>query len=444
MTSAALPVSAAFQPQRAAMSMLASLCVAFGVFLSGSVINELAPYELFLVVLIAIWALFGLKLSRHIAPLIVLYVVFNIGGMFSILTMDAVKQTPMYIAVSLFLAFTAMFFAAIIEADQRRLLLIFRAYVVAAIITAMLGILGYFGAIPGGEVFTRYDRAMGAFQDPNVFGPYLVLPALFLMHGLLTGTLKAAPFRVLGLMILVLGVFLSFSRAAWGLLAISMAMLVVIMLIKQRTGVFRLRILIMSMLGFVLLIAAIIVALQFDQVSDLFSDRAKLVQAYDGARHGRFERHAIGFLMAMEHPLGIGPLEFGLMWGEDTHNIWLKALMDYGWLGFVSYVALMVWTFTLGFRYLLRERPWQPYLMLALIVLFGHTIIGNVIDTDHWRHFYLLMGVVWGCIALEMRWQAARHNQRPPQPTTPAPQRLEHRARGSARVWTGNHSAPTR
>jgi hypothetical protein len=33
-------------------------------------------------------------------------------------------------------------------------------------------------------------------------------------------------------------------------------------------------------------------------------------------------------------------------------------------------------------------------------------IIGNVIDTDHWRHFYLLMGMVWGCYALEMRWQS--------------------------------------
>jgi O-antigen ligase len=416
------------------MSMLASLCVAFGVFLSGFVINEPAPYELFLVVLIAIWALFGLKLSRHIAPLIALYVVFNIGGMFSILTMDEVKETPLYIAVSLFLAFTAMFFAAIIEADQRRLLLIFRAYVVAAIITALLGILGYFGAIPGGEVFTRYDRAMGAFQDPNVFGPYLVLPTLYLMHGLLTGTLKAAPFRALGLMVLVLGVFLSFSRAAWGLLAISMIMLVLIMLIKERSGTFRLKILIMSLLGFVLLIAAIIVALQFDQVAELFSDRAKLVQEYDGARHGRFERHAIGFLMAMEHPLGIGPLEFGLMWGEDTHNIWLKALMDYGWLGFVSYVALMVWTFTLGFRYLLRERPWQPYLMLALIVLFGHTIIGNVIDTDHWRHFYLLMGVVWGCIALEMRWQAALHQEELKQAPAPHPLRFRNRAKAVAKA----------
>jgi hypothetical protein len=35
LTSATLPVSSAFQPQRAAMSLMASLCVAFGVFLSG-------------------------------------------------------------------------------------------------------------------------------------------------------------------------------------------------------------------------------------------------------------------------------------------------------------------------------------------------------------------------------------------------------------------------
>jgi len=406
LTSAALPAPAGFLPQRAAISVIASLGVAFGVFLSGFVINEPAPYEVYLAALIGIWAIFGLRLSRHIAPLIALYIVFNIGGMISILTMEEVNDTPMYMAVSLFLAFTAMFFAAIIEADHRRLRLIYRAYLAAAIITALLGILGYLGVIPGGEVFTRYGRAMGAFQDPNVFGPYLVLPALYLMHGLLTGTMKAAPLRAVGLMILVLGVFFSFSRAAWGLLAICMVLLVMTMLIKERTGAFRLKILIMTLIGSLLLVGAIIVALQFDQIADLFSDRAKLVQSYDGARLGRFERHAIGFLMAMEHPLGIGPLEFGLMWGEDTHNIWLKALMDYGWLGFVSYVVLITWTLVLGFRFLLRERPWQRYLMLAYIVLLGHTIIGSVIDTDHWRHFYLLMGIVWGCIALEMRWQS--------------------------------------
>jgi len=393
-------------PQRAAIGVVASLMMAFGVFLSGFVINEPAPYELYMAGLIGIWAIAGLKLSRHIAPLIALYVIFNIGGMFSILTMDEVKDTPMYIAVSLFLAFTAMFFAAVIEQDWRRLHLIFRAYVVAAIITSLLGIFGYFGVIPGGEVFTRYGRAMGAFQDPNVFGPFLVLPSIYLLYGILDGKFSTAPLRAVGLAILTLGIFLSFSRAAWGLYAFSIFALVFMMLIKRRTGVFRLRILIMSMVGAITLIGAIVIALQFDQVANLFSDRAKLVQSYDGAHLGRFARHAIGFGWALDHPLGIGPLEFGLALGEDTHNIWLKALMDYGWLGFVSYVTLIVWTLVLGFKYMFRDRPWQPYLMMAMILLLGHTLIGNVIDTDHWRHFYLIMGIVWGSIGLEKRWQA--------------------------------------
>jgi hypothetical protein len=154
--------------------------VAFGVFLSGFVINEPAPYELFLVVLIAIWAVVRAQAVETYRAADLLYVVFNIGGMFSILTMDNVKDTPMYIAVSLFLAFTAMFFAAIIEADQRRLLLIFRAYVAAAIITALLGILGYFGAIPGWRGVYPLRPGDGCVSGPervrSLSGAALALP----------------------------------------------------------------------------------------------------------------------------------------------------------------------------------------------------------------------------------------------------------------------------
>jgi O-antigen ligase len=93
----------------------------------------------------------------------------------------------------------------------------------------------------------------------------------------------------------------------------------------------------------------------------------------------------------------------GKMFGEDEHNIWLKSLTTYGWLGFVSYLLLIWSTLAIGFRALLRDRPWQPYLMIAWIVLAGHALIGNVIDLDHWRHVYLLFGVIWGCFALEER-----------------------------------------
>lgn len=378
--------------------------LAFGVFTSGFVMREPAPYELVMAALLGVWFLCGLKISRTVAPVLVFFVLYNIGGLGSMLTMDDYKGIPLYLAVSFFLALTSVFFAALIESDYTKLKLIFQAYVIAAVVTSLLGIGGYLGVIPGGAIFTRYGRAMGAFQDPNVFGPYLVLPAMYLLHGLIVGKIKDLPFRAIGLLIITLGVFLSFSRAAWGLFAISGMLLVALLLIRHRTGGFQLKIFLMSLAGLVLLVGAIGVALQIDQIAELFSSRAQLVQEYDGARFGRFARHAIGFGMALENPLGIGPLEFGLLLGEDTHNMYLKSLMAYGWLGFCSYLILMSMTFYFGFKYMLRERPWQTYFMLAMIVLLGHALVGIVIDTDHWRHFYLLIGLVWGCIALEKRY----------------------------------------
>ncbi len=377
--------------------------LAFGVFLSGFVISEPAPYELIMVVQVAIWFLLGLRISRTVCLLLALLLVFNIGGLFSLTVMKDMSGAPMYIAVSIFLALSSVFYAAIIEDDPGRFALIFRAWVVAAIITALLGILGYFNAFPGAHIFTRYDRAMGAFQDPNVFGPYLIAPILYLVYRLLTGRILAAPFLIAGILVLVLGVFLSFSRAAWGLLLFSGVALVIVMLLKERTTAFRLKILTISAVAAVVLILALVIALQIPQVSDLFTNRARLVQEYDGARFGRFERHRIGFLMAMERPLGMGAMAFGKIYGEDEHNIWLKSLTTYGWLGAATY-QIMIWsTIWMGFRYLLRERPWQPYMMICWVMILGHALIGNVIDTDHWRHFYLLLGLLWGCFALEHR-----------------------------------------
>ncbi|MBU1317430.1 MAG: O-antigen ligase family protein [Alphaproteobacteria bacterium] len=379
--------------------------IAFGVFLSGFVMSEPAPYELIMAGQIAVWFLLGLSISRTVGLLLAMLLVFNVGGLLAITVMKDMSGAPLYAAVSIFLAMTSVFYAAVIESRHQRLTLIFKAWVAAAVITAILGILGYFHAFPGAGAFTRYDRAMGAFQDPNVFGPYLIAPILYLMHRLLTGKLLQSPLPIAGLLVLVLGVFLSFSRAAWGLLAFSSLMLIVIMLLKERTGAFRMKILVLSIAALVLFAVALTIALQFDQVSNLFTTRAKLVQDYDGAHMGRFQRHKIGFLLSMERPLGIGPMELGRMFGEDEHNIWLKSLTTYGWLGFVTYVIMIGWTLATGFRYLLRDRPWQPFLMISWIVILGHCLIGNVIDTDHWRHFYMLLGIIWGCFALEHRFQ---------------------------------------
>lgn len=390
------------------VSLLKLAAIGFGVFLSGFVIREPAPYELYMVGLIAIWALAGLKISRRIAPLLALLIAFNIGGLISMSQLASLGTIPLYIAVSLFLALTSVFFAAVVEDDPDLLIIVFRAWVAAASATALFGILGYFHAFPGAEMFTKFERAAGVFEDPNVFGPFLTLPAVYLLYLVLTARPVTALLSVPLFLIIAGGIFFSFSRGAWGLLIMTCGLLVLTVFLNADTAAARLRIAVTAFLALVGIALVLLLALQIPAVSELFFQRAQLVQDYDGARLGRFARFGIGFGWAAEHPLGIGPLQFGQILGEDTHNIWLKALLDYSWLGFAAYLTLILWTLAAGFRILFRRRPWQPYLICVYIVFVGHVALGTVIDTDHWRHFYLLLGLLWGMIALEQRHMAQR------------------------------------
>jgi O-antigen ligase len=387
------------------IGMIQAGAVGLGVLLSGFVIREPAPYEIYMAGLIAVWGLFGLRISKPVVPLLILLVTFNVGGMISMTQMSDLADTPLYLAVSLFLAFSAVFFASVTEAQPSLYKLIFQAWTVSAVVTATLGIAGYFHAFPGAEVFTLYDRAAGAFQDPNVFGPFLVAPATYMLYRLMTGSIARMPLYAVPLLLLVGGIFFSFSRGAWGLFAAAAILLIGALFLQSMSGRFRLRIVVMSVVAVGLLLLAIVVILQIPGVGEFFSSRARLEQDYDSARLGRFARYAIGFQLALEHPLGIGPLVFGTIYGEDTHDIWLKSLMDYGWLGFVSWVSMVCWTIAAGFKLLFRNRPWQPYFLCAYVVFVGHVFLGSIIDTDHWRHFFMLLGMVWGGIALEYRYQ---------------------------------------
>ena len=387
------------------IALISSAAIVIGVLLSGFVIREPAPYEIYMAGLIAVWAMFGLRISRAIMPLVTLLLLFNIGGMIAMTQMSDLMSTPLYLAVSLFLAFTAIFFAAVTEAQPSLYRLIFNAWICSAVVTSTLGIIGYFGLVPGAEMFTKYDRAAGAFQDPNVFGPFLALPGIYLLYRLLTGSPAKMLLYAIPLMIIVAGIFFSFSRGAWGLFGAAAILLTGALFLQSSSGKFRLRIVVMSIAAVALLLVTLLVVLQIPGVADMLTTRAQLVQDYDSARLGRFARYAIGFQLAMERPLGIGPLVFGQIYGEDTHDIWLKALMDYGWLGFASWAVMIGWTLAAGFRILFRNRPWQPFVLCAYVVFVGHVALGTVIDTDHWRHFYLLLGLIWGGIALEYRYQ---------------------------------------
>ncbi len=389
------------------LDRVANACLALAVFSGGFVIFEPAPYEVFLAGLIGVFFLLGLRIPNQVVPLLIPVFTLTLGGIISASLIEQFTDAVIYNLITLFLGLTSVFFAIVIKQDMGRIRLIMRAYVVAAVCTSVLGIAGYFG-VPGLEMFTRYDRAMGAFADPNVFAPFLCIPILYLVYGVMTRSVAMLPVRGAMLAILLLGLLLAGSRAGWGLMVATAGMFYILLLMTSGSNVQRAKLILLGVFGLVGVVLAVIAALQVDAVWDIIQQRAKLVQEYDGHRLGRFARHLIGFELALSKPLGIGTLQFGVQYGEDEHNVYLRALLTYGWIGFLSWITLVFTPMIVGFKNLFLPRPWQPYFQIAYVAMLGHLFVGWVIDIDHWRHVYLTLGLLWGCIILEWDWRRVR------------------------------------
>lgn len=390
---------------------------------SSIVMFEPAPYDLLLSIHAVVAFALGLALPRALAPLVVLLLLYDIGGILS-MTQVVYDQPPnpnptVFVLISGLLAVNAIFFAALTADRPYRMQLIMKATVAAAVLAALLGVVGWALKI---EALTLFGRAKGTFKDPNVYGPFMVLPFVWLVRGILTERLAQSWPKLLPAVIILAGIFMSMSRAAWGLAAGCLVLLGLILFANERGARGRLRLIVLALVGMVTLALLMGAALSIEEVRNLFFERAKLVQDYDGARLGRFARHLIGFLWATELPLGIGPYQFDHYFPEDPHNVYLKSLMVYGWLGFVAYVALALWTIGKLFALMFKPRPWQAMAQVVWVVLTGHQIVSWVIDSDHWRHYYLMWGLAWGMIALEARHRRAQAHPRVA--SVPAPARL--------------------
>lgn len=380
----------------------ANLTIALLVFLGGFVMVEPAPYDLALVAVAIVWAFFGLRLNRYFLPLAVLVLVYSAGGFLSFTQVDAFGKPLVYVLTTLFLAASSIFFAAVIVEDPaKRMALIARAYTASAVVVALIGILAYFGAFPYADAFKLYDRAKGTFQDPNVFGPFLVLPLTILGRDILTDRLRHSAWKIVWFLIVLFAIFLSFSRAAWGMAVGALLIVAWLAYVNERSALARFRLVAWLVAGAAAVTLMLAVAISIPAVRDLYVQRAQVVQTYDESRTGRFERQVQGFFLIQEKPFGVGPYEFGKTFGEDEHNTWLKGFTVYGWLGGFAYIILAVWTLAAAFPLLFKPRPWQPLVQCTYAVFVGHLLIHNVIDNDHWRHLFLIYGILWGAIAAE-------------------------------------------
>ena len=121
-------------------------------------------------------------------PLGALLVFLNLGYAVAVIPVLDQPKPLLWVLVSAYLSATALFFAAMLGRNtERRLRLLLNGYMMAAILAALAAIVGYFRLLPGTDLFVLYDRARGTFNDPNVLGAFLVLPAILAYHRVLAG-----------------------------------------------------------------------------------------------------------------------------------------------------------------------------------------------------------------------------------------------------------------
>ena len=111
--------------------------------------------------------------------------------------------------------------------------------------------------------------------------------------------------------------------------------------------------------------------------------------------------------MALDLPFGIGPLQFNRYFPEDTHNSFLNAFMSGGWIAGVCYPALVFGHCHHGVPAPLRPCALAAHLSRVFAAFLGTVGKSFVIDTDHWRHFWMMLGAMWGMFAAAQRYRAA-------------------------------------
>jgi hypothetical protein len=379
--------------------------------LIGFDLTEPAPYDLLVLPTILLWFLLGLRVSRYAVAFVALLLLYRVGVVLAVIPYLDQRVSVTWTAVSLYLMITGIFFVMFFSDDTlRRIELALQAYVVSSLVVAVTGIIGYFGLAGTGEAFTRMGRASGTFDDPNVFGSFLIPGALYLARRLITGEGRRPVRALLTLPVLLAGIFLSFSRGAWITTLFAGFVLLAVAFATSRSPRVRRRIIVTGLATALVGGMGLAWLLSLDAVGSMFQERAQIVQDYDSGETGRFGNQLRAIPMLMELPNGFGPLRYRFALGLDPHNSYINGFANGGWITGFAFIGTMLLTTLVGLGLSLRVSPFQRHAQIVFAAHITLLIQSVQIDIDHWRHVYLIWGMIWGLHVAERRWALAQRH----------------------------------
>ena len=277
-----------------------------------------------------------------------------------------------------------------------KLRLFLRVWIFGALIAATLGIVGFAGGV---EDFIWDGRAKGLFDDPNMYGAYLLPGILACVHALLTGEGRRGYHMLAGLW-LTLGLLLSFSRVAIsaGLVLVALQLVILNRRALARTLVYGAGAVV------AVLVLGLVAAIFIDGFDDKVLDRFTLAKDYDLGEQGRLGRYVGSIAFILSFPGGLGLLQYERMFPEPIHNIWISSFMNYGWAAGFAFTLMVMFGLVNAARTYRLTR--DPICLTILFAWLGIASCAMLHEAERWRHLWLMTGLVWG---LHPRnWRAAQ------------------------------------
>jgi len=364
--------------------------VAVGFLLLPLAWVEPAPPDLVFGVLIALAVAGGRVALRRVRP----GLTFLLGSFLALNLLSSIEvvdgaRAATFFAITLYLAVFALWLAVYVDTTARARLVV-RCYLVGAVASAVASTLALFGLLPGGELLTEGSRAHGLFKDPNVFGPFLVPAALIVMEELLSPRLLRISRAVkLGVfLVLTLGVFVSYSRAAWLNYGVGVLVLVLVFALRRGGGRYAFGVVAIVLTAF----AGVTAVVEVTGSGGFFRERAR-VQTYDESRFGG---QLVSLETAERYPLGIGPGQYEQAAGIAAHSTYARAAAEQGAPGLVILVGLLLVTLVSAARRAVRGRDLHGIGSAALLAAWSGLLANSLfIDTLHWRHLWLTAALIW-------------------------------------------------
>lgn len=359
-------------------------------------IIEPAPYELLALILMFAYATRHLAdgswmLARPLtATLLVLMALFSLLQFVPIVVQAHSPDTSAFYAlVTAMLIAIGVHLGRLHASGDVRFRDFIVGYAIAGLFSAVVGLISLRPdvATMAPEILGM-GRPKGFFKDPNVFAPYLIPATLVFLEA---AGQRRGPMTILFIcfaLVCTAGVISAASRGAWVNLAVTIAVYAVFCSARQK-----------AMVAYAVLIAAVAIAVGSnlmgeggdDQRFALYTDRMQL-QEYD---RDRFSAGLEAVELGLRYPAGVGPGEITnyLGKGMDPHNTYARIWAENGPAALVLFVAILLLLAAHLVQECVTARRLDRVFICAFAMLAGALVNAGVIDTLHWRHFWVVLAV---------------------------------------------------